>query len=165
MLRPQHYINEYLLSFSLSHLRRRLHPHRKNEKIQRKKKSNVCCLKGFFIMNMDLTGCPFYVLYHWTFNGNIFAIKYWKWMSAQTNYLKNRISRKHNMSTFFLLFFFTMDALQGWGQMMIFGGSSWIEFQIVRGEQQVKQICLIVFQCNWDDCICVLLLFLRINIY
>lgn len=47
-------------------------------------------LKGFTIMNTGLTKCPFYVLYHWSFNGNIFAIKYWKWMSGQTNYLKKQ---------------------------------------------------------------------------
>lgn len=43
-----------------------------------KLKSQVS-LKRFFIMNSNLKRCPFYVLYHWTFNANIFAIKQWKY--------------------------------------------------------------------------------------
>lgn len=122
----------------------------------------MCHLKGFFILNIDLTECPFYVLYHWTFNGNIFAIKYRKWGTGQIDDLKNRISRKHKTSTFFY-----NQCIAVWSLILMRSSllGVWTRFQTTRGEELVKRICLIVFQCNWDDCICVLLLFLRINIY
>ena len=61
------------LLFSL-HLRQHLHPHCKKQK-NTEKMCEICHLKGVFGRNFDRTGGPFYVLYHWTFNGNIFAIK------------------------------------------------------------------------------------------
>lgn len=123
------------------HLYRCLHLHCENKNIE--KLCQMCHLKGFFIMKIDLTGCPFYVLYHWTFNGNIFAIKYWKWMSCQTNYLKNRISRKHYRSTFF-----TMNALLYEVKSLLIVWRLNLKFQTKRGKELVEKICLIVFQCN-----------------
>lgn len=64
-------------------------------------------------------------------------------MSAQTNNLKNRMSRKHNTSTFFLQS--THCCMKsyphevGWSLKLI---------QTKKGEELVEQICLIVFQCN-----------------
>lgn len=124
-----------------------------------KKICQICHLKGFFIMTIDLTGCPFYVLYHWTFNGNIFAIKYWKICLVRQIIWKiewagNTISQHFIQSV--------LCCMNSWGKVCL-------EFEYnfnQREEDELdKQICLTDFQCNWDDCICVLLLFLRINIY
>lgn len=59
-----------------------------------KSRENICHVSFNRILYYDLTGCPFYVLYHWTFNANIFAIKCWKRRSGQTHYLTKRTSRK-----------------------------------------------------------------------
>lgn len=63
-------------------------------------------------------------------------------MSAQTNNLKNTISRKHSTSAFFLQS--THCCMKSYPHEVTFGWSLKL-IQTERGEELVEQICLIVF--------------------